>query len=110
MIFQSCFQQSFCSFTVGLQQSEQSIQVEIGSRHLEAYLECASLTYEITKVKVVCVFDAVVVLGGVLFVWFFFKCFCGLPVKMLTQSWALENQGLGCSDAYKILLELSSCS
>lgn len=54
VIYQNWLQQSFCSLTVGLQQmkwSKQSIIVEIGSRHLEAYLECVSVTYGIAKVK-----------------------------------------------------------
>lgn len=51
-MFQNWLQQSFCGFPVGLQEmkwSKESIIVEIGCRHLEAYLECASIAYRIMK-------------------------------------------------------------
>lgn len=78
-MFQNWLQQSFCGFPVGLQEmkwSKESIIVEIGCRHLEAYLECASIAYRIMKVRR------------------FFKGFCDFPVKMLTQSWALKSKTL----------------
>lgn len=56
--------------------SKESTIVEIGCRHLEAYLECASVAYRITKFE-----D-------------FFKGFSDLPVKMLTQSWALKSNAM----------------
>lgn len=54
MIFQNWLQQSFCGLPVGLQEmkwSKESTIVEIGCRHLEAYLECASVAYRIIKLE-----------------------------------------------------------
>lgn len=76
-----------------MKQSKQAIIAEIGSRHLEAYLECASVPYGIIKVKLEDFFD----------------CFCGLPVKIQAQSGTLENQELGCNDSYKMIMYVSSC-
>lgn len=46
------FQQSSCGLTVGLQhmkQGKHSFIFEVGSRHLEAYLECVSVPYGIMR-------------------------------------------------------------
>lgn len=55
LVFHSWLQKSFCGLTVGLQhmkQSKHSFIFEIGSRHLEAYLEWASVPYGTIREKI----------------------------------------------------------